>query len=440
MATKILNTRIQLKYDTLNNWIASAQTNPSFKPLKGEVCIVEIPQINTSEQTSQNNQNHLTPPAIGIKVGDGNHNFLELPWIQAIAGDVYSWAKEPSIVNDLTKNDLQNFISQKISDTNTQYQIVSGTGDNSNKYYLQSKEIGGSYSGDTPFLDLTQIINDIESLQNNLNNLDVEDQIDQKIQTLNVNNINGFGKGKTLATLTETNGKIAATFQDIEITKDKITDAGTAIGANVSTTAITDNDSSIDLPTKAQVSSYIATKTAGLTGAMHFIGTATVEIVNGSSTNPIILDYNFSNAKKGDVILYNNAEFVWDGTSWKLLGDEGSYAIKGSIVKTDLATNLQNEIDNKINKNGTDRLITATEGAKLETISENAQVNIIEKITVPSDTDSSIDKELSITNKTIKLSKIAETGNINNLIQEQGDYLILYCGNADEVIDNFSAS
>lgn len=36
--------------------------------------------------------------------------------------------------------------------------------------------------------------------------------------------ITGFGAGKTLATLTETNGKVAATFQDISITKSQVSD------------------------------------------------------------------------------------------------------------------------------------------------------------------------------------------------------------------------
>lgn len=48
--------------------------------------------------------------------------------------------------------------------------------------------------------------------------------IDEKINALDVNNITGLGAGKTLATLTETDGKIAATFQDIAITESQITD------------------------------------------------------------------------------------------------------------------------------------------------------------------------------------------------------------------------
>ena len=48
--------------------------------------------------------------------------------------------------------------------------------------------------------------------------------VTNKINALDVSNISGFGAGKTLSTLTETNGKISATFQNISITKSQITD------------------------------------------------------------------------------------------------------------------------------------------------------------------------------------------------------------------------
>lgn len=81
MATTIntIKTRILNKYDLISNYTAS------FVPLKGEICLVEIP-AGTSNSG-------LTPPAVGIKVGDGSHNFNELQWVQAIAGDVSSFVK-----------------------------------------------------------------------------------------------------------------------------------------------------------------------------------------------------------------------------------------------------------------------------------------------------------------------------------------------------------
>lgn len=59
------------------------------------------------------------------------------------------------------------------------------------------------------------------------------------INALDVSNITGFGAGKTLATLTETDGKIAATFQDISITKSQVSDFSHAHGNITNGGAIT---------------------------------------------------------------------------------------------------------------------------------------------------------------------------------------------------------
>ena len=74
-----IKTRILNKYDLLANYTSS------FIPLKGEICLVEIPSGTSSSG--------LTPPAVGIKVGDGSTTFDKLQWVQAIAGDVSSFVK-----------------------------------------------------------------------------------------------------------------------------------------------------------------------------------------------------------------------------------------------------------------------------------------------------------------------------------------------------------
>lgn len=68
--------------------------------------------------------------------------------------------------------------------------------------------------------------------------------------------------------------------------------------------------------------------TAGLTGAMHFIGTSTKAITEGGTEKPIIDDKEITALSAGDVVLYNHLEFVWDGAKWEQLGDEGSYVLK----------------------------------------------------------------------------------------------------------------
>lgn len=83
---KALRTRIALKYDTLANWEAS-----SIILKKGEIAIVEFENqhIMAGDHKPAN-----TPPAVSMKVGDGEKTFNQLPYVQAIAGDVYNWAKQ----------------------------------------------------------------------------------------------------------------------------------------------------------------------------------------------------------------------------------------------------------------------------------------------------------------------------------------------------------
>ena len=82
-----LNVRIKHKYDTYANWLTSEIVLES-----GELAIAEIPSQQTFEEPDGSTV--LTPPAIGIKVGNGSDVFKNLPWIQSTAGDVYAWAKE----------------------------------------------------------------------------------------------------------------------------------------------------------------------------------------------------------------------------------------------------------------------------------------------------------------------------------------------------------
>ena len=179
-----------------------------------------------------------------------------------------------------------------------------------------------------------------------------------------------------------------------------------------------DNDRNA-FATVGAIKDYIEDQTAGLTGAMHFIGETSVIINQNSGINPQIPGYDFSLAQPGDVILANNTqEYVWTGTNWRLLGDEGSYAIKGSIKNVDIAENasiaqskidgLEDALASKVDKEEGKTLISIEEKQKLQDIEEGAQVNLIEHIVV-NDTEYSPNAE-----KTINL-------NIPILTQEQID-------------------
>lgn len=83
---KTLNTRIQLKYDSLANW----NSNSGVILKKGEVAFCAI------ESGSAVNGD-LSRPQILFKVGDGKSTFAVLPWASATAADVHAWAKQANL-------------------------------------------------------------------------------------------------------------------------------------------------------------------------------------------------------------------------------------------------------------------------------------------------------------------------------------------------------
>lgn len=85
MAEKLIKTRLKLKYDTFANW---EKVKTTFVPLKGEVCLVEVPDAIDPIRNA---------PAVLSKVGDGATAFGDLKYASALAADVYSWAKASGI-------------------------------------------------------------------------------------------------------------------------------------------------------------------------------------------------------------------------------------------------------------------------------------------------------------------------------------------------------
>ena len=90
-----------------------------------------------------------------------------------------------------------------------------------------------------------------------------------------------------------------------------------------------------------------------LSGAMRFIGRATVNIIDGSTTDPKISGYNTK--QSGDVILNKDdqREMIWTGSTWEELGKEGDYVIKesGKGLSTNDFTNADKQKLDNLNAN-----------------------------------------------------------------------------------------
>lgn len=427
MAEHMIETRILLRYDTFSNWMNSTEIL-----MEGEVAIAKIPYgttITTSDHWPSN-----TPPAIGLKVGDGHSYFSELPWIQAVAGDVYNWAKQQTKPT-YTANEIDGLDSyiqehggsggggsggEPSTITARVYQIIQGVGNNANKYYLQYRTSDSNeWIVDTShYIDLSDLSNLMNWVGDSINDYFtlggyIFDTVSTELHKLNVSD--NYEEGKVIVSIEQQNGKIITDKRALNlnslsgplsislggtgltsISADNIL-VGTENNTFTTRTIETIFDDSNNLSTNHAIKQYVDTKTAGLTGAMHYIGEANIEInpaVN-ANVNPQIPGYDFSKAQIGDVVTQNYKEFVWVG-GWRLLGDEGSYTIKGSIVDADISPeanisqskifNLVEDLANKVTivegKGLSTNDYTTIEKNKLAGIEDGAQVNAIEHIFV----------------------------------------------------------
>lgn len=162
----------------------------------------------------------------------------------------------------------------------------------------------------------------------------IKDTVTNAINALDGSVSGSAGSGKTLTAFSQTDGKVSATFGNISITKSQVSDLGTigAAAAKGVDTSISAGSTSGNLPTSAAVANYVSTATAGLTGAMHFKGVTTTALTDGTTTATVKINNADYTPSAGDVVLYSEKEFLWTGTAWELLGDEGSYALKTSTA------------------------------------------------------------------------------------------------------------
>lgn len=100
----------------------------------------------------------------------------------------------------------------------------------------------------------------------------------------------------------------------------------------------------------------------GLASAMLFLGTTTTAITDGATTNPVAIGGSNKTVTAGNVVLYGSKEFVWTGSAWEELGNEGSYKIVQAAVADPSALGLSNTFIDTISQD-TNGKITATKKA-----------------------------------------------------------------------------
>ena len=463
--TKTLNTILRLKYDTLANW----KTAEEYVPMKGEVCIVAVP-ADTQQVASE--------PAILFKVGDGagvvfkkeGSSKTELPWASGLAADVYSWAKakdKPTYkAEEITVTDTTLLKSANVEGALSEIwnKIASitgeepGTGTIAQQIAQGIAGLGSATVTDGNYVTGVKVENGklvlTETPLPDYSNTYAAKSLEGTVTTLrtefdaHTEAVSGYDARITAA---QTKANDAYALAEGKTTMAEVEAKGYAIKSEVDTalagkqdTIVWKNNDYDAENNKAVTANDLSAAVAGLSGAMHFEGVK--DSIPADNTG----------YESGDVILVGNKEYVFDGTTWHELGDEAIYAVKGSIKNVDIADDAAiaqskiaglsdrlSGIDAAIKKaesdaNGyTDNAI-ATEVENRNTAISGAVADLDSSVTATAEADNQVSvltgitqENGKLTNKTeVKLAAIAKTGNVNDLVQTEGDVLVLFGGNA----------
>ena len=409
MAEKVVNTRIQLKYDTYENW-----TTNNLVLKAGEMAITVVPAETGAVQQE---------PCVLMKVGDGTSAYNDLQFVSGRAADIYSWAKaasKPSYTASEIEG-LDDYISGQIEDTDTQYQLVM---DESNDHLLklQSRpKTGGTWTDvvsvtlpDDSYND-TALTGRVSALETLVGDTAVATQIANAISALD------------LANTYEAKGAAAQALTDAKAYADE---KDATISASV-------EDLTADV--EANTAAITTLNGTGVGSVSKQVADAVAQIVSDAPE------------------AYDTLKEISDWIT--------SHASSAAEMNSDIQA-LEAAMDTKVDKVAGKQLstedYTTAEKSKLAGIAAGAQANVIEAIQVNGTPVPPSDKTVNISVPTgalaskdevaesdlaaalaskingkvddSALAAIAKTGNINDLVQTSGDVLVLNCGTSSTVL------
>ena len=377
---KVFQTRIQLKYETYENW---TRNHPVLKA--GEMAIATVASGERQDMTNL--------PNIVLKVGDGTSHYNDLNFVSALAADVHKWAKEKTKpVYDASEiTGLADYIAERSDfDTDTQYQLVAVSGA-TYKYQLQSRAFANGAWGewanvDGQVIDFSGADTRLKSLEDTVAGLTgasggIQGAINSALDALDSTKSQAAGADGLALEIVQENGAIKSISGSIKAgtydaagaaqgVKDElnplITAAQTQADKGVTDAAAAkkaadDASAKVDSAIAGlDYTAYVAGEATGTT--VSFVGTISEEdgvisaekrdLVFASAYNPetnkaatvadittAVADLNgamhyvgkedevptdVSGYKAGDVIIVGIKEYVFDGTKFDQLGDEGA--------------------------------------------------------------------------------------------------------------------
>lgn len=481
MAEKTLNTRILLKYDSLANW-----TSKNTVLRKGEVAFVaveSVPPVNGATGSTALN------PTILYKVGDGETPFNSLNYGNALAADVYGWAKEQSIT--VTKNGTGNVVASIAWDATLnggkgglKYETASvataeGMEDLQEALNALTEQVNDMYTNakiDELILAAktgaeTTAANALASAR-----AEISAKIDADVKALadgavkaNTDAINAieadYLKAADLNSYAKSND-VAATYQTQAAANQvhadfagRLTALETAPSAGIESTDIAnwddtatrfkafidgtaEADSAID--TLVEIQNYMNSDTEAFTAlsgrvttleakpGLDKVGTVTAVtagdgltggIAEGGASGTIALsEATKASLAKADSALQEHQDISGKKNLQTAVADQN---LSGATVFKGIAQNANGEITVS-----TRDLTLADIGAEAAGAADNA-LTAAKKYTDDEITELKQGDIYTLYNNFTHLAAIANTGNVNDLVQTTGDILILDCGGAE---------
>ena len=270
--------RLKLRYDTYANWY---NNNPTL--LRGEVAIALVDMLSDEVKA----EGIKSYPTVIIKVGDNSgSDFRTLKPISALSADVINACKsDEALVEAVSQILVNKEIPTQESIQSLQSQI------NTNSTAIATLNGGSTVEGSVA-----------KSIQDAITNLNLAETYETKGAAADA-----LSQAKTY---TDTNISNLNTQLQAEVTRS--TNADTALDTRVGTA-------------ETQISELTA-KVGDLTGAFKFKG----EI----DSDPTAEGFDITDYDNGDVVIFGNKEFAFDGTKFIELGDEGSFASKTYVDST----------------------------------------------------------------------------------------------------------
>lgn len=236
---KILNTRVQLKYDSYANW-----TSENLGDGKGAKFVLKAGEIGICYLPTDYSEGQVVgsqPPQILFKVGNGTAIFSELPWVSAKAADVYAWAKQASL--PVTKEGTGNVVANIAWDEVTKgikFTTASvATSEGLEQLNNRVSTIENTYASDNDLSAAVEAINAAIALK--ADKTYVDEQLGLKV---NVSDFNTFKTDNTTAIATAKTEAIAAAKTETESQVKALADS--AVKDNSDLIAAIKNDDNID--------------------------------------------------------------------------------------------------------------------------------------------------------------------------------------------------